>query len=146
MPIWQLCANLLIPNCLRSNLSYSPLAALELYVNVAKPLLLLSIMELIGDSMQSNRFEIQSIKEKYEELQKQYAATTPYQYPLYFLENEDFFHLKWKKTRIKTHTPSAKLIRENIEYAFLDNALWNLLQEQQMREDFHTLVINNFLK
>ena len=34
MPIWQLCANLLIPNCLRSNLSYSPLAALELYVNV----------------------------------------------------------------------------------------------------------------
>ena len=33
MPIWQLCANLLIPNCLRSNLSYSLLAALELYVN-----------------------------------------------------------------------------------------------------------------
>lgn len=33
MPIWQLCANLLIPNCLRSNLSYSPLAALELYVS-----------------------------------------------------------------------------------------------------------------
>ena len=36
MPIWQLCANLLIPNCLRSNLSYSPLAALELYVRVSK--------------------------------------------------------------------------------------------------------------
>ena len=35
MPIWQLCANMLIPNCLRSNLSYSPLAALELYVNRA---------------------------------------------------------------------------------------------------------------
>ena len=35
MAIWQLCANLLIPNCLRSNLSYSPLAALELYVNSA---------------------------------------------------------------------------------------------------------------
>ena len=36
MPIWQLCANLLIPNCLRSNLSYSPLAALELYVKGTK--------------------------------------------------------------------------------------------------------------
>ena len=36
MAIWQLCANLLIPNFLRSNLSYSPLAALELYVNVIK--------------------------------------------------------------------------------------------------------------
>ena len=28
MAIWQFCANLLIPNCLRSNLSYSPLPAL----------------------------------------------------------------------------------------------------------------------
>ena len=37
MPIWQLCANLLIPNCLRSNLSYSPLAALELYVKNPNP-------------------------------------------------------------------------------------------------------------
>lgn len=36
MPIWQLCANLLIPNCLRSNLSYSPSAALELYVKNPK--------------------------------------------------------------------------------------------------------------
>ena len=115
-------------------------------LNIAKPLLLLSILELIGDGMQSNRIEIKKIKEKYEELQKQYAATTPYQYPLYFLENEDFFHLKWKEARIKTHTPSAKLIRDNIEYAFLDNALWDLLQDQQMREFFQTLVVNNFLK
>ncbi len=38
MPIWQLCANLLIPNCLRSNLSYSPLAALEFYVKLVKTL------------------------------------------------------------------------------------------------------------
>jgi hypothetical protein len=40
MPIWQLCANLLIPKCLRSNFSYSPLAALELYVNSYNPYLL----------------------------------------------------------------------------------------------------------
>lgn len=38
MPIWQLCANRLIPNCLRSNLSYSPLAALELYVKIDRTL------------------------------------------------------------------------------------------------------------
>ena len=43
MPIWQLCANLLIPNCLRSNLSYSPLAALEPYVKQSKTLLLSNI-------------------------------------------------------------------------------------------------------
>lgn len=44
MPIWQLCANLLIPNCLRSNLSYSPLAALELNVNMYK-----SIKAILGN-------------------------------------------------------------------------------------------------
>ena len=115
-------------------------------VNIAKPLLLLSVLKLMDDCVQNNRFSIQSIKEKYEELQQQYAATTPYQYPLYFLENETFFHLKWKETRIKIHTPSAKLIRENVEYAYLDNALWDLLQEQHMREAFQTIIVNNFLK
>ena len=43
MAIWQLCANLLIPNCLRSNLSYSPLAALELYVKDAQIKILIFI-------------------------------------------------------------------------------------------------------
>lgn len=115
-------------------------------VNNAKPLLLLSVLELIGFVEHDNCFDVESIKKKYEELQKSYGSTTPYQYPLYFLENEDFFHLKWKETRIKTHTPSAKLIRENVEYAYLDNALWDLLQDQQMREYFQTIIVNNFLK
>ena len=47
MPIWQLCENLLIPNCLRSNLSYSPLAALELYVMKDKSKTSIVIGELI---------------------------------------------------------------------------------------------------
>ena len=115
-------------------------------VNIAKPLLLLSILELIDDCTQDNCIEIKRIKDKYEEIQKRYTATTPYQYPLYFLENEDFFHLKWKNKKIKTHTPSAKLIRENIEYAYLDNALWDLLQDYETRELFRTLLINNYLK
>ena len=47
MPIWQLCANLLIPNCLRSNLSYSSLSALELYVINLKSKTSIVIGELI---------------------------------------------------------------------------------------------------
>ena len=50
MPIWQLCANMLIPNCLRFNLSYSPLAALELYVNrIAAAIFIFIVME-VNDS------------------------------------------------------------------------------------------------
>lgn len=77
---------------------------------------------------------------------KNYSATTPYQYPLYFLENESFYHLKWKNGRIKTHTPSAKLIRENVEYAYFDNALWDLVQNQEMRNHFRTIIENYYLK
>ena len=114
--------------------------------NIAKPLLLLSILDLIDERFYDNRINIQHIVEKYVEKQKLYAATTPYQYPLYFLENEAFFHLKWLKTRIKTHTPSAKFIRENVEYAYFDNALWDILQDCQMREYFKSIIISNFLK
>ncbi len=115
-------------------------------VNIAKPLLLLAMLDLIDYSTRDNRIDISSIAEKYTELQKQYESTTPCQYPLYFMENEEFFHLKWRDTRIKTHTPSAKLIRENVEYAYFDNALWDLLQDKQMRECFKTIIISNFLK
>lgn len=49
MSVWQLCANLLIPNCLRSNLSYSPLAALEFYVmNIKAMFYLLFAMTMVG--------------------------------------------------------------------------------------------------
>lgn len=63
MPIWQLCANLLIPNCLRPNLSYSPLAALELYVNSlnAKSFVL---KKLLNDEMASNHKDSESLNQK----------------------------------------------------------------------------------
>ena len=48
MPIWQLCANLLIPNCLRSNLSCSPLAALELYVKIENAKIFLTYSGKLG--------------------------------------------------------------------------------------------------
>lgn len=48
MPIWQLCANLLIPNCLRSNLSYSPLAALEFYVKEKSSVFLIPFINVLG--------------------------------------------------------------------------------------------------
>lgn len=115
-------------------------------VNIAKPLLLLAMLDLMDYSTQDNRIDISNIIKKYTELQKLYESTTPYQYPIYFLENEEFFHLKWRNTRIKTHTPSAKLIRENVEYAYFDNALWDLLQDKQMRECFKTVITSNFLK
>ena len=114
--------------------------------NIAKPLVIMAMLELIEQGYAvMNKFYIADIKESYERLQKRYSATTPYQYPLYFLENESFYHLKWKKSKIKTHTPSAKLIRENVEYAYFDNALWDLVQDQEMRNHFSKIIENYYL-
>lgn len=115
-------------------------------LNIAKPLVIMAMLELIeqGDAVM-NKFNIADIKESYERLQKNYSATTPYQYPIYFLENESFYHLKWKNSKVKTHTPSAKLIRENVEYAYFDNALWDLVQDQEMRNHFRTIIENCYL-
>lgn len=116
-------------------------------VNTAKPLLLLAMINLVEQGRaEDGVFDIKLIKSEYEMLQKQYAATTPYQYPLYFLENEGFYHLKWNETRVITHTPSAKLIRENVKYAYLDNALLNLLQQKEMRDYFRELIETHYLQ
>ena len=61
MSIWQLCANLLIPNCLRSNHPYSPLAALELYVNKTA---ITAIKLLILRSFQKKRLCNSGLKAK----------------------------------------------------------------------------------
>ena len=57
MPIWQLCANLLIPNCLRSNLSYFPLAALEPYVKRKKGKILIVNIP-IGDYIYTFKWDV----------------------------------------------------------------------------------------
>lgn len=115
--------------------------------NIAKPLMILAMINLIEKGNVSNGlFDIESMKNEYVKLQSYYSATTPYQYPLYFLENESFYHLKWTENRVITHTPSAKLIRENVKYAYLDNALWDLLQEQEMRDFFRKIIVEHYLQ
>ena len=101
--------------------------------NTAKPLMILAMINLIdkGD-ITDGLFDIESMKNEYVKLQSHYSATTPYQYPLYFLENESFYHLKWNENRVITHT--------------LDNALWDLLQEQEMRDYFRKIIIEHYLK
>ena len=44
------------------------------------------------------------------------------------------------------HTPSPKFIKENIEYAFLDDGLWDLLQDKSVRNGFRELIISYYLK
>ncbi|MCR4768683.1 MAG: hypothetical protein K5874_00475 [Bacteroidaceae bacterium] len=115
--------------------------------NVAKPLTLLSIVDCIENGIAKNNmlyFDI--IEEGYYHLKEQMGLTfnTKVQYPFYFLQSDGFYHIKWKNKPILTKSPSAKMLRGNVDFAYLDNALWDLLQDAEIRHQYKTLIIENF--
>lgn len=116
--------------------------------NKAKPLLVLCIIECIGDkTIVDNKILFDVVAQKYKNYHPQLiGAIAKENYPFYFLISDNFYHLKWKDVPIKTKAPSAKFIREHIEYAYLDNALWDLLQEPNVRQEYRELIINHYLK
>lgn len=116
-------------------------------LNLAKPLLLLAMLRLIDNgSVKNNVFSFEIIQKEYNQLQKGYNVKAPCHYPVYYMDSEEFYHLKWNKDVIKVRVPSTKFIRNNILYAYFDNALWELLQEDQIRENFTSSIINFYLK
>lgn len=112
----------------------------------AKPLLLIGVCNAIEEGkVGNNRISLDVIENQYRLLQKKYGVKTPFNYPLYFLDSEPFYHLKWKSGKVVTYTPSATMLRENIEYAFLDNALWDLLQDEESRNYFRKCIEDYYL-
>ena len=114
--------------------------------NKAKPLLMLSIIDCIEEkTVVDNKILFDIVAQKYKTLLPQMKGTIAKEnYPFYFLTSDSFYHLQWRNAPIKTKAPSAKFIRENIEYAFLDNALWDLLQEPDVRKEYRELIINHY--
>ena len=61
---------------------------------LAKPLLLIGICNAIeSDNVEDNRISLDEIESQYRILQKKYNVTTPFNYPLYFMASEPFYHI-----------------------------------------------------
>jgi putative restriction endonuclease len=71
---------------------------------------------------------------------------TPFFKPFYYLQFDGFWHLKAKNDNLETKRISSKFIRDNIEYAYLDNALWDLLQDASIRAYFKSIIESHHLK
>ena len=116
----------------------------------AKPIFLLFILDQIEKrTIKDNHIYFSSLtyNKTYALFTHQYTdKPTPLQYPFYHLQNEAFWHIVWKEKEIKIDTPSAKFIRDNIDYAYLDNALWDLLQDAENRRYFREAIVNHFFK
>ena len=116
----------------------------------AKPIFLLFILNQIEKKVIKNNriYFLRLVSDSsYKMFSKRYTGYTPtaIQYPFYHLKNEPFWHLDWKNgEEIATDTPSAKFIRDNINYAYLDNALWDLLQDAENRARLREAIVNHF--
>lgn len=116
--------------------------------NLAKPSLILAIIKCIEVGvLHNNRIVIDEIKPTYCEILSSFQnEATPIRYPFYFLSSDGFWHIK-RRTPISEalHSPSEKFLRENVEYASLDNALWDLLQEKEIREQYKCAIIDYYM-
>ncbi|MBF1451714.1 MAG: hypothetical protein HXN61_08000 [Prevotella pallens] len=115
--------------------------------NLAKPIFMLSILYGIKDrSIIGNRIRLtEPLVNTYKAFFKKYSQqpmTSPI-YPYYYLKGEEFYYL------IGSHypkTPSAKFLRENVEYASLDDDLWQLLQDEGARNEIKEAIISYFIE
>lgn len=118
--------------------------------NNAKPLLLLSIFANISDNyfIDNKIYFDDNLKLSYMNHCKQLESNiniTPIEYPFYYIRNDGFIKLVGYENDLQyIRTPSAKYLRENVQYASFDNALWDLLQDEETRNYFREVIINHF--
>ena len=107
-----------------------------------KPILLLSVIEMVSTG-QITRNQIPFNAELIATFLKLWSHLETVRkpdigLPFYHLTSDRFWHYQMKpgfealiKAKVKIRTPST--IRETVEYAYLDDELWNILQNPQDR-------------
>ena len=115
--------------------------------NIAKPVLMLSIMQcieegtIIGNRIMLTKPLLDSYKNYFQLFQPH--KLTSIVYPYYYLNHDAFYFIKGDTSR---KTPSSKFLREHVEYAALDDDLWDLLQDKEIRDEYRQAIINHFIK
>ncbi len=115
--------------------------------NLAKPALLLSVFEAIEiDALMGNKILYSTVKPIYENLLGRIQAEpTPLRYPFFFMRSDGFWKLEWKPdTPALPTSPSDKFIRNNLVCASFDQALWDLLQDAEVRALYRDAVCNYY--
>jgi len=114
----------------------------------AKPIFLIAIFDQIEKGVLINNkiFFDSCLKECYEKYYSKFEPEmniTPFYKPFFHLQTDGFWHIVWEnESQIKS--PSAKYLRENMKYATLDNAFWDLLQDAESRNTLREAIINHF--
>lgn len=115
----------------------------------AKPIFILAIIESIRKGfLCPNEFPYsEPLFKVYKETWTKFYPNippTPICKPFYHLTHDGFWSIKWKNA-ISVTSSSDKILRENAEYGFLDNALWDLLQDEKVRQYYEEQIELYFL-
>lgn len=113
---------------------------------LAKPALLLGTIDAISkQKVVKNKLFYDNLKESYSNVCNEFRIKeTPMNYPYYFLASESFWNLHWNCDPVKTKAPSEKMLHDKVDYAHLDNALWDLLQDAENRARLREAIVNHF--
>ncbi len=120
----------------------------------AKPLYLIAIIDGIscGDIMGNKLHFDETLLSLYINTCKKlepWREAAKFYKPFFHMKSEPYYFIKWKdgvKNINASQTPSAKYLRENVEYACLDDELWELLQDSETRNELRDAIIQHFIK
>ena len=124
---------------------------------LAKPILLLSIISAIEEKVVTkNKFVWNKedvafcrLEEIYKDFYLGYLPNeyqTPLYKPFFHLKHDGFWYLDVKDKGNIPKVSSISFLRNELNYAYLDPSLWDLLQYSEVREEYKQLIIDFFLK
>ena len=128
----------------------------------AKPIFMLSIIDaigegvVIGNKIQFSNVELEEIYRRNfvicqnggSGLFRTNIPITPFNLPFFHLNAEPYYHIKWRYEITppkQAQSPSNKYLKVNVDFAYLDDDLWELLQKPEVRQEYRESIIKKFL-
>lgn len=115
----------------------------------AKPIFLLTLINYPSIILKNRLFwKDVEFEKKYEETFNKMETTkiTPLWKPFYYLSSEPFYDLIWKTSPPSDliRRPSGHLLKEFLDHAEIDDALWHLIQNESNRKYLQECIINQY--
>ncbi len=121
---------------------------------VAKPVLIISLIDGVGENVfVDNEFNLSGwLESHYKMLMSEYTRTSQFskitgiENPFWHLVTDGFWSLRYIHEPPTGITPSKKWLKDNVEYAYLDEELWILLQNKTWRLRFRNFIVEKKLE
>ena len=122
-------------------------------VIVAKPVLLLAIIDGISnDLFKDNRFLLTDwLESRYVMLMQQYMKSSQFDKPtdisnpFWHLQSDGFWHLQFSEDPQEGATPSKRWLKGKVTFAYFDDDLWLLLQNNVWRLKLRDYIVEHKL-